>query len=98
MRSHNSTAQDQNNYVDGRRCSAAPSSKLTDSNRVSILREHGAFVMSDTADLLKPELSSIPQRSVPLERYIAAREQCLRSADEILYRPLGRSGVELVIG
>src|SRR6266436_1319564 len=37
-------------------------------------------------------------RSVPLERYIAALEQSLSSVDEIRFRPLGRNGVELVIG
>jgi hypothetical protein len=45
-----------------------------------------------------PASPQIGDRVVPLERYVAALSQCLRSEDEILFRLLGKNGAELVVG
>lgn len=67
------------------------SSYRTNSNKTSVAHQYY------NSEAVAPE-SDPGARTVPLERYIAARKQCLTSADEILCGPLGKNGAELVIG
>jgi hypothetical protein len=57
-----------------------------------------AIVIDIYREMVRAAPDDLDPDVVPLEMYRAARSQCLASADEVLCRPLGQSGVELVIG
>jgi hypothetical protein len=60
--------------------------------------EASAVPIPDARGSVGPGFDQAAARTVPLERYISARQQCLTSPNEVGFRPLSRDGYELVIG